>query len=281
MAGIGRFRVRAGAPTFRTSSPAKAGDPVFQSISDGSVRPRRTGCPTFAEHDVSLGAPPPKAVHSHARRCRGWFVHDVFRSTTGANSIGSVSMTHDFPASAPELPAPSLTPNEIVPLLIGSTVGEIERELVLQTLARCTAIAPAPPACSAYPCAPCATRSGNIQPRGWPCPHITTRAGDAQDLTRRLRLITLRAARATDRSAYVQRPAFRYRRFSILGRSLSRFRADAERGADRVRAAARLDRLHPARRHFHAGETHRRVLVASAGRPYEYADGPQHDAQGR
>jgi len=46
-------------------------------------------------------------------------------------------MTHDFPASAPELPAPSLTPNEIVPLLIGSTVGEIERELVLQTLARC------------------------------------------------------------------------------------------------------------------------------------------------
>ncbi len=39
--------------------------------------------------------------------------------------------------SAPEIPAPSLTPNEVVPLLIGSTVGEIERELVLQTLARC------------------------------------------------------------------------------------------------------------------------------------------------
>jgi DNA-binding NtrC family response regulator len=38
---------------------------------------------------------------------------------------------------APEIPAPSLTPNEVVPLLIGSTVGEIERELVLQTLARC------------------------------------------------------------------------------------------------------------------------------------------------
>ena len=37
----------------------------------------------------------------------------------------------------PQIPAPSLTPNEIVPLLIGSTVGEIERELVLQTLARC------------------------------------------------------------------------------------------------------------------------------------------------
>ena len=31
----------------------------------------------------------------------------------------------------------SLAPNQIVPLLIGSTVDEIERELVLQTLARC------------------------------------------------------------------------------------------------------------------------------------------------
>jgi DNA-binding NtrC family response regulator len=40
-------------------------------------------------------------------------------------------MTHDFPL------LPSLAPNEVVPLLIGSTVGEIERELVLQTLARC------------------------------------------------------------------------------------------------------------------------------------------------
>jgi DNA-binding NtrC family response regulator len=38
---------------------------------------------------------------------------------------------------APETPAVSLAPNEVVPLLIGSTVGEVERELVLQTLARC------------------------------------------------------------------------------------------------------------------------------------------------
>ena len=38
---------------------------------------------------------------------------------------------------APEIPAPSLSPIEVVPLLIGSTVGEIERELVLQTLIRC------------------------------------------------------------------------------------------------------------------------------------------------
>jgi len=46
-------------------------------------------------------------------------------------------MPLEFPDHAPELPAPSLAPNEVVPLLIGSTVGEIERELVLQTLARC------------------------------------------------------------------------------------------------------------------------------------------------
>jgi DNA-binding NtrC family response regulator len=38
---------------------------------------------------------------------------------------------------ASEIPAPALAPNEVVPLLIGSTVGEVERELVLQTLARC------------------------------------------------------------------------------------------------------------------------------------------------
>jgi DNA-binding NtrC family response regulator len=50
---------------------------------------------------------------------------------------GVVSMTQVFPATAPELPAPSLALNEVVPLLIGATVGEIERELVLQTLARC------------------------------------------------------------------------------------------------------------------------------------------------
>jgi DNA-binding NtrC family response regulator len=44
-------------------------------------------------------------------------------------------MTHAV--AAPEIPAPSLAPNEIMPLLIGATVGEIERELVLQTLGRC------------------------------------------------------------------------------------------------------------------------------------------------
>ena len=46
-------------------------------------------------------------------------------------------MTHESAVLAPEIPTPSLTLNQVVPLLIGSTVGEIERELVLQTLARC------------------------------------------------------------------------------------------------------------------------------------------------
>jgi DNA-binding NtrC family response regulator len=47
-------------------------------------------------------------------------------------------MTQEFSALIQEIhPQPALAPNEIVPMLIGSTVGEIERELVLQTLARC------------------------------------------------------------------------------------------------------------------------------------------------
>ena len=44
--------------------------------------------------------------------------------------FNSADFAHAMPASA-------LTPHQIVPLLIGSTIGEIERELVLQTLARC------------------------------------------------------------------------------------------------------------------------------------------------
>jgi DNA-binding NtrC family response regulator len=41
---------------------------------------------------------------------------------------------------APEIPlldSQTLSPHQIVPMLIGSTVEAIERELVLQTLARC------------------------------------------------------------------------------------------------------------------------------------------------
>jgi DNA-binding NtrC family response regulator len=40
-------------------------------------------------------------------------------------------------STARESAAQFLAPNQIVPLLIGATVGEVERELVLQTLLRC------------------------------------------------------------------------------------------------------------------------------------------------
>jgi DNA-binding NtrC family response regulator len=48
-------------------------------------------------------------------------------------------MTHDV-EFGPQRNMPDIqpaTPERVVPLLIGATVGEIERELVLQTLARC------------------------------------------------------------------------------------------------------------------------------------------------
>jgi len=50
-----------------------------------------------------------------------------------------MTIVHSPVPSSPALggTAQSLAPNQIVPLLIGSTVDEIERELVLQTLARC------------------------------------------------------------------------------------------------------------------------------------------------
>ena len=44
--------------------------------------------------------------------------------------------TCPFPSgSLPD--GPAVAPDRVMPLLIGATVGEIERELVLQTLARC------------------------------------------------------------------------------------------------------------------------------------------------
>jgi hypothetical protein len=45
-------------------------------------------------------------------------------------------MTTDYLA-APENTAQSLASNELIGLLIGSTVEEVERALVVQTLARC------------------------------------------------------------------------------------------------------------------------------------------------
>jgi DNA-binding NtrC family response regulator len=52
-------------------------------------------------------------------------------------SMSQASVVFNSVISAPGLPASALTPHQIVPLLIGSTVDEVERELVLQTLARC------------------------------------------------------------------------------------------------------------------------------------------------
>jgi DNA-binding NtrC family response regulator len=52
-------------------------------------------------------------------------------------SMSRESIAFTFADAGRAIPASALTPDQIVPLLIGSTVGEIERELVLQTLARC------------------------------------------------------------------------------------------------------------------------------------------------
>jgi DNA-binding NtrC family response regulator len=61
----------------------------------------------------------------------------MFPLTIRAGVDREVPMANEPAIHAPDIPASSLTPTEIVPLLIGSTVGEVERELVLQTLARC------------------------------------------------------------------------------------------------------------------------------------------------
>ena len=47
--------------------------------------------------------------------------------------VRAPNVAPDAQALAPQ----ALTPHDIVPMLIGSTVEAIERELVLQTLARC------------------------------------------------------------------------------------------------------------------------------------------------
>ena len=46
-------------------------------------------------------------------------------------------MTPAHPVEAQQITGPAIAPKRVVRLLIGATVEEIERELVLQTLARC------------------------------------------------------------------------------------------------------------------------------------------------
>src|SRR5882724_5043205 len=48
-------RVRHRPDYLSLSSPAKAGDPVFQSTCDRTAKPRRTGYPAFAGYDGSGG----------------------------------------------------------------------------------------------------------------------------------------------------------------------------------------------------------------------------------
>ena len=78
-------------------------------------------------------------------------------------------MTTDYLA-APENTAQSLASNELIRLLIGSTVEEVERALVSRHLPAATATGPKPRGCSAYRYARCATRSESTSPRGSRCP---------------------------------------------------------------------------------------------------------------
>jgi DNA-binding NtrC family response regulator len=58
-------------------------------------------------------------------------------STIGAGVYREMAMMMTDYLAAPENTAQSLAPNELIRLLIGSTVEEVERALVVQTLARC------------------------------------------------------------------------------------------------------------------------------------------------
>jgi DNA-binding NtrC family response regulator len=58
------------------------------------------------------------------------------RFDDGSGRLSGMAMTTDYLAAA-ENTAQSLAPNEVITLLIGSTVEEVERTLVVQTLARC------------------------------------------------------------------------------------------------------------------------------------------------
>lgn len=81
------------------------------------------------------------------------------------------------PPLLPPLPdGPAVAPDRVVPLLIGATVGEIERELVLQTLARCEGNRTRAARMLGVLSAHYATRSGSILQKGWTCLRITSGA---------------------------------------------------------------------------------------------------------
>jgi hypothetical protein len=55
----------------RSSSPAKAGDPVFRDVSDGIEKPQRTGYPACAGYDESLGEAEPGTSPRHCEEPTG------------------------------------------------------------------------------------------------------------------------------------------------------------------------------------------------------------------
>lgn len=62
------------------------------------------------------------------------FTSDDFCSRDGANDDSDNHTDDTFDAEAL---VPASEPSEVVPMLVGATVEEVERELMLQTLARC------------------------------------------------------------------------------------------------------------------------------------------------
>ncbi len=62
------------------------------------------------------------------------FINDDFCPRDGADHDGDHHADGFFDADAL---VPASEPSEVVPMLVGATVEEVERELMLQTLARC------------------------------------------------------------------------------------------------------------------------------------------------
>jgi DNA-binding NtrC family response regulator len=91
----------------------------------------------------------PLTIRAHAvPRLEGFVFPDVSASCFGAGVDREVVMPREYSdlylgvdcVPMPAIPSSDSrppSPHEIIPMLIGSTVEAIERELVLQTLARC------------------------------------------------------------------------------------------------------------------------------------------------
>jgi DNA-binding NtrC family response regulator len=88
-------------------------------------------------------------IRAHPPSTAGAVIPDVYAPRFGASVDREVLMPQEYLGDVylgadcvpvPEIPpseSQALSPHQIVPMLIGSTIEAIERELVLQTLARC------------------------------------------------------------------------------------------------------------------------------------------------